>query len=179
MGGGKIVQCKRDWETAATLSHLSQADLSVSKQSSQSTWSLIQYAKLVAVSPSLDAAKDHDDDPQWLGEVQSRLKASTHIGLMDDTFLPAPAYKLTLTFDEGSQRVVLFGNAPIKIHACRILIDGNERCVASPGLPEYDRITSRCPEVHPQTVQPTSETPYSPIAILISSMIYFLYLILS
>jgi hypothetical protein len=97
---------------------------------------------------------------------------------MDDTFLPVPKYNLTLTFDDGSQRAVLFGAAPVKIHACRVLMDGRDRVVMSPGLPEYDRIISRCQQGDLQTVQPTSTFQYSPVGILISLITYFLYLML-
>lgn len=174
-----IVQRRRTVETAATLSDLSRKGLPVPNKVRQSTWSLIQYAKLVAVSPSLDASKDYDDDPQWLEVLQARLKDSRqHDGYMDDTFLPVPKYNLTLTFGDGSQRAVLFGAAPGKIHACRVLMDGRERVVMSPGLPEHDRIISRCRQGDLQTVQPTSTFQYSAVGILISLITYFLYLML-
>lgn len=155
----------------------------VSEKSQKSTWWLIQYAKIVAVSPSLNASKDHDHDPQWLGVLQARLRASRLHGFWDNTFLYAPEYKLTLTFDEGSQRTILFGAAPPNvIRACRVLIDGQERVVMSPGLPEYDRMISRCQKVDPQADQQTARSastfPLGTFGILMSLIIYLLYVAL-
>ncbi|MFO0979654.1 MAG: hypothetical protein U0996_24860 [Planctomycetaceae bacterium] len=155
----------------------------MSEKNRKSTWWLIQYAKIVAVSPSLNASKDHDDDPQWLGVLQARLRGSRLHGFWDDTFLYVPEYKLTLTFDEGSQRAILFGAAPPNvIHACRVQIDGDERVVMSPGLPEYDRIISRCQKVDPQadlqTARPSSTIPLGTFGLLMSLIIYLLYVVL-
>ncbi len=120
---------------------------------------------------------------QWLGVLQARLRGSRLHGFWDDTFLYVPEYKLTLTFDEGSRRAILFGAAPPNvIHACRVQIDGDERVVMSPGLPEYDRIISRCQKVDPQadlqTARPSSTIPLGTFGLLMSLITYLLYVVL-
>ncbi len=155
----------------------------------KSTWWLIQNAAIIAVSPSLDALKEQDDDPQWLAMLQERLRSSRPKGLGDNTFLFQPLYKLALQFDDGSHRTIAFGAAPVNvIHACRVSIDGTERVVLSPGLPEYDAIRNRCQHFEPtdsgQPLEPTNSgmnTTHvvSMIGILLSLLMYLAYVIIT
>lgn len=103
-------------------------------------WWLIQHAKIAAVSPSLDATKEHNDHCEWLKVLHERLKNSRLPGLSGDWILPDPEYSLTLTFDDGSRRKIAVGLTPPNVitNACRVLIHGQERVVLSPGLPEYE-----------------------------------------
>jgi len=118
--------------------------------SEKSTWWLIQNASIIAVSPSLDASKEQDNDAQWLAILRERLRGSRPKGRWDDTFLRPPRYNLSLQFDDGSHRTIAFGDVPGKVvNACRVSIDGTERVVMSPGLPEYSAIGSRCQPFEP------------------------------
>ncbi len=143
----------------------------------KTAWWLIQNARLVAVSPSLDESRELDDAPQWLTVLQERLRTTRPKGIWDDSLLYAPKYNLTLTFDEGSQRTIAFGASPPKlICACRVLIDDQERVVMGPGLPEYNRMTSRFQTVNPRALHPASTFPLGTVGILMSLIIYFIYL---
>lgn len=157
--------------------------------SEKSTWWLIQNAAIIAVSPSLDASKEQDDDPQWLAVLQQRLRGSRLKGTWDDTFLPPPCYGLTLQFDDGIHRSIAVGYVPGKVvNACRVSIDGTERVVMSPGLPEYSAIGSRCQPFEPSgsemKVEPADSgmnnaAVVSTIGILLSLLIYLAYSIIT
>ncbi|MEY4185096.1 MAG: hypothetical protein RIT02_130 [Planctomycetota bacterium] len=149
------------------------------KKARKNTWWLIQNETLVSVSPSLDASKEHDVDPQWLAELQKRLQTSRNpTPLLDNNFLPPPEYELTLTFSDGSHGTIVFGQKPPKIYANRVLIDGKERVVMSPGLTEYNHVAGRCKVRDPRELPSTSNSPASSLGILIALIAYFIYLML-
>jgi hypothetical protein len=148
--------------------------------SEKGTWWLIQNAAIIAVSPSRDASKEQDDDPRSLAVLQERLKSSRSKMLGDDTLLSPPRWNLTIQFDDGSHRTIAFGYHPPKlISACRISIDGTERVVMSPGLPEYDAITSRCQPFAPSSSENNTASGCSTIGILLSLLIYLAYVIIT
>ena len=148
--------------------------------SEKSTWWLIQNAAITAISPSRDASQETDNEPGWLSAFQKRLKSSRSKMLGDDTLLSPPRWHLTIQFDDGSHRTIAFGYHPPKlISACRISIDGTERVVMSPGLPEYDAITSRCQPFEPSSYQNHTASGWSMIGILLSLLTYLAYVIIT
>lgn len=156
--------------------------------SDKSTWWLIQNAAILAVSPALDASSEQDENLQWLAVLQQRLRGARLKGLLDDTFLLPPRYILTLQFDDGSHRSIAFGYVPGKIvNACRVSIDGTERVVMSPGLPEYSAIGSRCQPFEPTSSEMNVEhtgsgknniSGVATISILLSLLFYLAYLMI-
>ncbi len=162
--------------------------MGTTSQETNTLW-LIQNAAVIAVSPSLDASREQDDDPQWLAIFQKRLQSSRPKGIWDDTFLRQPDYSLILQFSDGSNRAIAFGAAPVNvIHACRVSINGTERVVLSPGLAEYGAIRNRCQHFEPtdsgQPLEPTNSgmnttSVVSMIGILLSLLMYLAYVVIT